>query len=156
MNKENMTMIKCPHCGKSHYSEDYHTSTCMGWTPVVKDGIRYSEDPNIHTTHCTCLECGGEFSFNNKGDIIKGMSKEDKESYIKTISVNDAQEIKDNYNYDYNAFINMDSWKTSNVVINDNIENLIIHYKGVDYKFNLQKVLDRLADVVEETTVINK
>ena len=58
-------MIKCPHCGKSHYSEDYHTSTAMGWTPIVKDGVRYDEDPNIHTTYCTCLECGGEFSFNN-------------------------------------------------------------------------------------------
>ena len=152
-------MIKCPHCGKSHYSEDYHTSTAMGWTPIVKDGVRYDEDPNIHTTHCTCLECGGEFSFNNKGDIIKGMSKEEKESYIKTISLNNKQEIKDNYSHDFNSYyINDDAWKNimPNIVINDNLETLCIKYKGIIYKFNLQQVLDKLADVVEDITITNK
>ena len=84
------------------------------------------------------------------------MSKEEKESYIKTISLNNTQEVKDNYSYNYNAFINTDAWKTNNIVINDNLETLIIHYKGVDYKFNLQKVLDRLADIVEEAVIVNK
>lgn len=158
MNKENMTMIKCPHCGKSHYSEDYHTSTCMGWTPVVKDGVRYDEDPNIHTTHCTCLECGCNFSFDNKGNITKRMSKEEKESYVENISLNDNQEIKDNYSYDYSSFINTDVLKNfmHNITINDNIETLCINYKGKEYKFNLEKVLNLLANVVEEITVTNK
>lgn len=40
--------------------------------------------------------------------------------------------------------------------ISDSIENLYIHYKGKEYKFNLEKVLNLLADVVEDTTVINK
>ena len=34
--------------------------------------------------------------------------------------------------------------------ISDSIENLHIHYKGKEYTFNLEKVLNLLADAVEE------
>lgn len=82
----------------------------------------------------------------------------EEESYTETIPSNDAQEIKDNYSYDFSLYINNDAWKdfTRNIVINDNVETLCIHYKGIKYKFNLEKVLNILADVVEDTAIVNK
>ena len=66
---EEKPIIKCPHCGKSHYRENYMTSTLIGWSPIVKDGVRNDHNPNTITTHCTCLECGKEFSINSKGEV---------------------------------------------------------------------------------------
>jgi len=53
--------IKCPYCGKCYYSEDYSMSTAMYTPTIIKDGKVVSEDGNIHTTQCTCLECGNKF-----------------------------------------------------------------------------------------------
>ena len=53
--------IKCPYCGKCYYSEDYNMSTAMYTPVIIKDGKVVSEDRNIHTTQCTCLECGEKF-----------------------------------------------------------------------------------------------
>ena len=153
-------MIKCPHCGKSHYREDYMTSTAMGWSPIVKDGVRYDEDPNIHTTHCTCLECGGEFTFDNRGDISKGRTGEEikklQETSYTDISLNEKS-YTNNLSFDTSTLINNDEWKDYQWkwVISDKVENIKIQYKGITYKFNLEKVLKLLVDVVEETTIIN-
>lgn len=38
----------------------------------------------------------------------------------------------------------------SNIHISDSIENIHVYYKGKEYKFNLEKVLNLLADIVEE------
>jgi len=65
---------------------------------------------------------------------------------------------QNDYSHDLSLYINNDALKDfmRNITINDNIETLIIHYKGITYKFNLEKVLNLLADVVEDTTVTNK
>lgn len=57
---------KCPHCGESYYQENYSTCTCIGWTPVYKNGVLMNENPNITTTYCTCCNCGKSFSYSNK------------------------------------------------------------------------------------------
>lgn len=53
----------CPHYGKSYYAEQYSTCTCIGWTPIYKDGILINHNPNATTTYCHCLNCGQDFSF---------------------------------------------------------------------------------------------
>lgn len=58
--------VKCPHCGESYYEELYSTSTLLGWTPVYKDGKLINSDPNIITTHCSCLSCNEKFSYKNQ------------------------------------------------------------------------------------------
>ena len=58
------TLIKhlCPHCGESYYMENYTTSTCVYYPPIYKDGVNINPDRNAHTIHCTCMNCGKEFS----------------------------------------------------------------------------------------------
>lgn len=53
----------CPHCGESYYIENYNTSTCVYYPPIYKDGVNINPDRNTTTTHCTCMNCGKEFSF---------------------------------------------------------------------------------------------
>lgn len=53
----------CPHCGESYYMENYSTSTCVYYPPIYKDGVNINPDRNTTTTHCTCMNCGKEFSF---------------------------------------------------------------------------------------------
>ena len=53
----------CPHCGESYYMENYSTSTCMYYPPIYKDGVNINPDRNTTTVHCTCMNCGKEFSF---------------------------------------------------------------------------------------------
>lgn len=53
----------CPHCGGSYYAENNMTSTCVYYQPIWKDGVNINPDRNKTTVHCTCLECGKEFSY---------------------------------------------------------------------------------------------
>lgn len=53
----------CPHCGESYYMENYNTSTCVYYPPIYKDGVNINPDRNKVTAHCTCMNCGKEFSF---------------------------------------------------------------------------------------------
>lgn len=55
--------VKCPHCGEKHYQLDYLTTTCIGWTPVYKDGVQVNKNPNKVTVHCTCCNCGEKFTY---------------------------------------------------------------------------------------------
>ena len=55
--------IRCPHCKISYYAENYVTSTAMYSPMVYRNGKMVSEDPNIHTHYCTCLNCGENFTF---------------------------------------------------------------------------------------------
>lgn len=59
-------MVKCPYCGESYYQENYSTCTCLGWTPIYKNGVLMNENPNTTSTYCTCLNCGKSFSYSNK------------------------------------------------------------------------------------------
>ena len=59
-------MIRCPHCGESYYRENYTTMTALFWAPIFKDGVMINSNPNTQTTHCTCLNCGKDFSYNSK------------------------------------------------------------------------------------------
>jgi len=61
-----MELVKCPRCGESYYQEDYSTCTCIGWAPIYKNGVLINENPNVSTTHCTCLNCGNHFTYSNK------------------------------------------------------------------------------------------
>ena len=58
-----MELIKCPHCNESYYAERYSTSTCVGWTPIYKDGVLINENPNTTTVSCYCLNCGKDFTY---------------------------------------------------------------------------------------------
>lgn len=58
---------RCPHCGASHYTVSYSTTTCLGWEKVYQDGVLISQDPNTTTHHCTCLECMKAFTFTEGG-----------------------------------------------------------------------------------------
>lgn len=53
----------CPKCGESYYAERYRTTTCVGWTPIYKDGVLINTNPNKTTVHCTCINCHEDFSF---------------------------------------------------------------------------------------------
>lgn len=53
----------CPHCGESYYRVNYSTTTCMYFPPIYKDGVNINPDRNKSTTHCTCMNCGKDFSF---------------------------------------------------------------------------------------------
>jgi hypothetical protein len=56
-------LIKCPHCGKSHFVVLYQTSTLVHSPLEYKDGKWFKSDPNMVIAHCHCLECGKEFGF---------------------------------------------------------------------------------------------
>jgi hypothetical protein len=58
------TLTRCPHCGESYYRENYMTSTCVYYPPIYKDGVNINPDRNAHTAHCTCMNCGKDFSVN--------------------------------------------------------------------------------------------
>ena len=55
---EELHSAKCPHCGKSYYTENYTTTTCMYFPPIYRNGVNINSDRNKSTTHCTCMSCG--------------------------------------------------------------------------------------------------
>lgn len=59
-------MIKCPNCGESYYRENYSTRTALYYPPIWKNGVNINPDRNTTTTHCTCINCGKDFSYSNK------------------------------------------------------------------------------------------
>ena len=59
----NNELHRCPECGQSYYMVKYGTTTCMYFPPIYKDGVNINPDRNHTTKHCTCLNCGTEFSF---------------------------------------------------------------------------------------------
>lgn len=61
--KELHENVKCPHCGKSYYMENYSVSTAVYYPPIYKDGVNINPDRNQSTTHCTCMNCGREFDY---------------------------------------------------------------------------------------------
>lgn len=61
-----MELIKCPNCDESYYQENYSITTCLGWTPIYKNGVLINENPNVSTTYCTCLNCGNNFSYSSR------------------------------------------------------------------------------------------
>ena len=60
-----MELIKCPNCGESYYRENYSTTTCLGWTPIYKNGVLMNENPNVNDIHpaeismCMSMELSG-------------------------------------------------------------------------------------------------
>lgn len=63
-------MINCPNCGKSHYIENYFTTTALGWAQEYEDGIPVNSNPNTSTTFCTCCECKHDFSYREQNGEI--------------------------------------------------------------------------------------
>lgn len=55
--------MRCPHCGKSYYQENYATTTAVYYPPIYKDGVNINPDRNKSTTYCTCLNCGKNFTY---------------------------------------------------------------------------------------------
>ena len=53
----------CPHCGESYYMENYSTTTAVYYPPIYKNGVNINPDRNTVTTHCTCMNCGKDFTF---------------------------------------------------------------------------------------------
>lgn len=56
-----MSIYTCPHCGSNSYEEMYSESTAIYSPKLVLEGQYHFHDPNIHTTHCTCLKCHHKF-----------------------------------------------------------------------------------------------
>lgn len=56
-------LVRCPHCGESYYMENYSDCTAVYYPPIYKDGVNINPDRNTITTHCTCMNCGKEFSY---------------------------------------------------------------------------------------------
>ena len=53
----------CPNCGQSYYIENYCSRTAVYYPPIYKDGININPDRNTTTHHCTCMNCGEDFSY---------------------------------------------------------------------------------------------
>lgn len=60
---EELHSARCPYCGESYYMESYSTTTCVYYPPIYKNGVNINPDRNTTTTHCNCLNCGKEFSY---------------------------------------------------------------------------------------------
>lgn len=56
-------LIRCPHCSESYYMINNSECTAVYYPPIYKDGVNINPDRNITTTHCTCMNCGKEFSY---------------------------------------------------------------------------------------------
>jgi hypothetical protein len=65
---EKETIHCCPHCGISHYSVGPTMATMIGYETIIKDGKVISQDPNIYTTDCHCLNCNQDFKIVRKGN----------------------------------------------------------------------------------------
>lgn len=145
-----MTEIKCPHCGKVHYTEDYHTSTAMGWSAIVKDGVRYDEDPNIHTTHCTCLECGAQFAISTcRGKTTVDLVSAPKPTSHLEEPTPELNCYGEECNLTWNSYTLENSIQPHEVIIDCNtFDHVIFKYKGNDYKFDTEKLIDFLCSKV--------
>ena len=63
-------MIKCPHCGASHFSQGHSTRTAMYYPPIGKNGININPDMNITTTYAHCCECHYDFIIKEQGPSV--------------------------------------------------------------------------------------
>ena len=61
-------MIKCPHCGASHYSEGPSMCTAVYYPPIWKDGVNTNPDMNTTTTEAHCCECHYDFVIKEQGN----------------------------------------------------------------------------------------
>ena len=59
-------LVRCPHCGESYYMEKHSERTAVYYPPIYKDGVNINPDRNTTTTHCTCMNCGRNFSYKNR------------------------------------------------------------------------------------------
>lgn len=59
------TIHRCPYCKESYYQGKFSTSTALYCPTIIRNGKVVSEDRNIHTTYCTCLNCGKDFTITN-------------------------------------------------------------------------------------------
>jgi hypothetical protein len=60
---EELHSAKCPHCGESYYMENYSECTAVYYPPIYKNGVNINPDKNTVTTHCTCMNCGKDFTY---------------------------------------------------------------------------------------------
>lgn len=62
----------CPNCGANSYEERYSERTLLYAPKLVLDGQYCNHDPNITTTHCTCLKCKHKFDVKEQdGKILE-------------------------------------------------------------------------------------
>lgn len=60
---EKQPEVRCPKCGSTSYAINYRESTALAVPEVYIDGkLLSSRDPNYHTAHCSCLNCGANFA----------------------------------------------------------------------------------------------
>lgn len=64
--KNNVEMIRCPHCNESYYQELYSTTTCVYSPNIYKNGELISRNSNTIRKVCRCLNCLKEFSYIHK------------------------------------------------------------------------------------------
>lgn len=60
---EKQSEVRCPKCGSTSYAINYRESTALAFPEVYIGGkLLPSRDPNYHTAHCSCLNCGANFT----------------------------------------------------------------------------------------------
>jgi len=75
-----MNIPQCPHCGGTRLQYRYSTSTAMGFTQIIDNGVWEDCDPNYYTSFYICCKCHHNFYI--------------REQYGKVIDVVDEGEIK--------------------------------------------------------------
>ena len=60
----------CPNCGANSYEERYSERTLIYAPKLVLDGQYCCHNPNITTTHCTCLKCNHKFDVKEQNGKI--------------------------------------------------------------------------------------
>lgn len=159
-----MNNFKCPHCGKSHYSCEGGITTAMYYVPVYKDGVNVNPDGNITTYQCKCMECGTEFSVQVRyGEVIEiritksveEIAKEKEEleriqemaSHMYTRKGLEA-EAASSISLDFST-LTLQPQENQKIIISDSVKDMIFEYKGKEYTFNIEKVLDILCKEVK-------
>lgn len=83
-----MNVYNCPNCGANSYEERYTESTAI-YSPIrVLEGQYHFHDPNIHTTHCTCLKCHHKFDVKEQEGKILDIIDRGEEPKVPTINEN--------------------------------------------------------------------
>ena len=162
-----MNNFKCPYCGKSHYSCEGVTTTAMYYVPVYKDGVNVNPDGNITTYRCKCMECGTEFCIEVRyGEIIgTRITKSVEEIAKEKEELEKARELAAHmYNqkefeakleagslisFDNSCMVTLQPQKDQKIFISDSFKDMVFKYKGKEYTFNIEKVLDILCKEVK-------
>lgn len=142
-------MIKCPYCGKSHYTEGCGFSTSVYFPPVYKNGKNINPDGNITTSEAHCLECGKDFIIEvqyGKAKVSKIKQPKEQEIVTSDVSLNEDQKIMGDKTFtNFNTFVdlNLQSQKIVRTIeIEKWLDSTRFTYKGKEYVIDIDKFIN--------------